>query len=320
MRDLQTARSRAGLYRAIREFFDDAGYLETDTPNLARELIPEAHIPVFQTEHRHPFEQAIPYYLIPSPEVHMKRLVADGYGNIYRLGPSFRNAESRSHIHRPEFTMLEWYTINSDYRDSLELCQRLISGLADAGDMAGGSPILPACEVVTVERAFEQYAGAPPRVFDRKHGMRETALALDMRINDGESEEDLYQRIFLSFVEPSLPVDRPVFLTDYPSLVPSLATRHRDRPSLSERWELYINGVEIANCYTEERDRRRLERYLALESAACRASGSGPFAPPADSLLGFAQAPPCSGVALGVDRLLMVLLGLTDIAGVIFSE
>ena len=125
MVSVDVARLRAATLRAIRSFFDRRGYLEVDTPVLAPELIPEAHIEVFRTELVDPYADAGAArdvrYLIPSPEIWMKRLLAQGYGNIYYLGKAFRNAESRSRMHRPEFTMLEWYTVGADYLSQADL-------------------------------------------------------------------------------------------------------------------------------------------------------------------------------------------------------
>lgn len=114
-------------------------------------------------------------------------------------------------------------------------------------------------------------------------------------------------------MEPALPRDRPVFLTDYPALVPTLACTDG---TTAERWELYLAGMEVANCYSEERDRRVLEEFLASEGM--RKAGALVPHPPAMELLEFANAPQCSGVALGVDRLIMAMLGIRDIRGVIF--
>jgi lysyl-tRNA synthetase class 2 len=318
----QTAIARARLYRVVREFFHKRDHLEVDTPNLARTLIPESHIPVFQTSRVHPWEEPETYYLIPSPEVHMKQLLAAGYGSIYRLGPAFRNAENRSRIHSPEFTMLEWYTVDADYSDLIATTGELLQTVAhEMHDVATSVPDLFAREpaIISVEEALARYVSAPERVFDTPNGMRVLATRLEMEVRPHETEEELFQRILLTYVEPNLPTDRPVFLCDYPSLVPSLAAAHSGRPSVRERWELYLNGVEVANCYTEERNRESLEHYLTSQLGACTEE-NGPFAPPAYSLLAFENAPPCSGAALGIDRFLMALLGRDEITGVIFNE
>lgn len=309
------ARFRAATMRAIRTFFDEAGYLEVETPTLSPELIPEAHIEVFETALVDPYDaaDAAARYLVPSPEIWMKRLLARGYRDIYSLGKAFRNAESTSRVHRPEFTMLEWYGVETDQLAQADLTARLLGHLVATLPPAAGSHRVGApVERLTVAESFERYAGVRPD-FARTDAMREAARRLGVHIGPLETEEDLFQRILLTFVEPKLPRDHPVLLTDYPALVPTLA--RRDGP-IAERWELYVDGMELANCYHEETDRVALARFLERESDRKR-TALVPH-PPAASLLEFADAPRSSGVALGVDRLIMALLEIRDIGGVIF--
>jgi len=330
MLSVDVARFRAETLRAIRSFFDERGYLEVDTPAMARSLIPEAHIEVFRTELADPYasdagagadaagagdaRESRARYLVPSPEIWMKRLLAEGYGNIYSLGKVYRNAESTSRIHNPEFTMLEWYTVGSDYLAEADLAAELLASLAKRFPGADGTPVVGARpQRMSVAESLHRYAGLPRDVFEQPRTLREAAARLGMNVGSEETDEDLYQRILLTHVEPNLPSDRPVILTDYPVFVPTLARR---RGTTAERWELYLSGMEIANCYTEEREPHALEQFLERE-AARKADALVPH-PPAVELLEFSQAPECSGVALGVDRLVMALLQLRDIQGVIF--
>jgi elongation factor P--(R)-beta-lysine ligase len=310
-----TARFRAGVLRAIRAFFDDAGYLEVDAPVLAEELIPEAHIEVFETRLVSPYGEGPEgeRYLVPSPEIWMKRLLARGYGDMYSLGKAFRNAESTSRMHRPEFTMLEWYTVGADHLVQADLTAGLLAHLAERFPAAPGAGRVGApVERMSVAESIERYAGVRLD-FARQGSVREAAARLEMHIGPEEAEEDLYQRILLTFVEPNLPTDHPVILTDYPALVPTLA---RHDGGTADRWELYLDGMEIANCYHEETDLGALESFLDEETA--RKAGALVPHPSARSLLEFADAPESSGVALGVDRLIMTLLEIRDIGGVIF--
>ncbi|MFW5689115.1 MAG: amino acid--tRNA ligase-related protein [Spirochaetota bacterium] len=310
------ARFRAATLRALRGFFDERGYLEADVPAMAPALIPEAHIEVFRTELVNPYgDPPEPRFLLPSPELPLKRLLSQGYGDLYYLGKSYRNAESTSPLHRPEFTMLEWYTVDADYRSQAGLTAELLEHLCTVLPHGEGCSALSAPpEHLTVAAALARHAGTPPNLFDAPDALRDAARKLGLSVGLDESEEDIYQRILLTSVEPALPRDRPVFLTDYPALVPTLARR---RGTSVERWELYLAGMEIANCYTEERDRDAIERFLDEEGER-KADALVPH-PTAETFLEFAGAPPCSGVALGVDRLVMAMLGLKDIGGVIFS-
>ncbi|MFP4377089.1 MAG: amino acid--tRNA ligase-related protein [Spirochaetales bacterium] len=315
----EVAKARARLRSSIRAFFDGAGYLEVDTPHAATALIPEAHIEVFETAYVHPWEQGHPLFLIPSPEVHLKPLLGREFRNLYFLGHCFRNAESRSRLHNPEFTMLEWYTTNHGYLDSLALTERLLQSIT-IEPFPGSERVCAPVERITMPEAFGRFAGVSPECFAADGGMRRAAESLELRIGAADSEEDLFHRILISEVEPALPTDHPVALINYPAFVPTLAARVPSTPYLCERWELYIAGMEIANCYTEERDREKIAGFLEREDEAKRHGGALVNHPPATSLLEFSNAPPASGVALGFDRLLMALLGIDDIAGVIFSS
>jgi elongation factor P--(R)-beta-lysine ligase len=336
MKSPQMARLRAGVISQIRYFFDQRSYLEVDTPLLAPALIPEPHIEVFATEHRTPYDNPTPAigelassdrpsaarYLVPSPEVWMKELLAEGYPDIYQLGHCFRNAESTGPQHSPEFTMLEWYTLNADYMDSADRTEELLDHLTTVL----GSELPPeqsrACRPpahrMSVCEAFGEYAGIGAQAFEGTEQMREAAAAAGLAVDRtvGQSYDDLFQRMFLTFVEEKLPRHRPVILTDYPAAVPTLAKQTSGSP-FARRWELYLHGIEVANCYSEERDPERIRAYLGHADEEKR-HALVPH-PPVEGLAAFANAPPCSGVALGVDRLLMALTGIPDIGEVIFS-
>ncbi len=330
MRNRETARFRAIVVAEIRSFFDERGYLEVDTPLLAPALIPEQHIEVFATEFHDPAlladDPARQRFLIPSPEIWMKRLLGQGYGDIFQLSHCFRNHESVGPEHNPEFTMLEWYTTDASYEDAASIADALLGAvttsdrIGDAARDAGVSETaLDACappaERLTVAAAFERYAGLPEEVFCDERAMARSARALGLTVGEHESGEDLFHRLFLTHVEPALPSAHPLILMDYPAYVPTLAERVPDTP-YARRWELYAGGRELANCYQEERDAGQLKAYL---SSAARAKTEALVPHPTDlSLLDFGTAPRCSGVALGVDRLIMALTGINDIREVIF--
>jgi len=334
MMSLDMARLRARVIAETRKFFDQRSYLEVDTPLLAPALIPEPHIEVFATEHRNPSVDADPgaagpgtaRFLIPSPEVWMKELLTAGYGNIYQLSHCFRNAESTGPQHSPEFTLLEWYTVDAGYMDSADHTDAFLDHLTSMLRANLPADRVRACRPpalrLSVSEAFERYAGIGASAFDDIERMREAAVSAGLSVrpvgdeSDGESYDDLFQRMFLTFVEESLPTDRPVILTDYPAAVPTLAEQNPGTP-FARRWELYLAGIEVANCYSEERDRDRLRSYLQHAGEA-KLRALVPH-PAADGLVVFSSAPACSGVALGVDRLLMALTGTKDIREVIFS-
>jgi lysyl-tRNA synthetase class 2 len=328
-------KKRAAFFRAIGDFFLERGYLEVDTPSLATELIPESCLEVFKLEgasHRAPF------YLIPSPEVYMKRVLAH-YGRalgrgLFQICHSFRNYEAHGGVHSPEFTMLEYYSLDYDYRDSLSLTEELLDTLISR--FKGPDELRPPFIRLTMNEAFQRYAG-----FDLLEALERGNLAdeveklgLDSRDPLSGSPYDtttLYTLALVDRVEASLPRDRPVALLDYPAAVPTLASLNPDGRTY-QRWELYMRGVEISNCYTEETDPAKIQAFIQAEdqekSATARvrhppvqhfpgtqAEGNTKKVLPAESN-NKCRLPPCSGNAVGLDRLCMVLCGKTHLDAV----
>lgn len=322
-RTIKTAQIRSRMNRSIRDLFDDLGYLEVDTPALSPDIIPEPTIPVFATQHSDPYGNSREYYLVPSPEVYMKRLIANQVGSIYQISHCFRNSEQIGRIHNPEFSMLEWYTMDADYQESLLVMEQLlnVTKVPETPEWA-----LPPIRTMTMAEAVHRSTGID---LERVQSIRALRAAIE---NTGiylpqeslqESWADLFNRLFVQLIEGELPKDRPLALIDYPQQMDCLA--RRDPTGLyRQRWELYIGGIEIANCYTEETDAALVDDYFtraAAEMATCRAADGGcipdhdvEYARLFSSDPGF---PPCSGVAVGLDRLLMTRYGIEEIQGVI---
>ncbi|MDR0601090.1 MAG: LysR family transcriptional regulator [Treponema sp.] len=305
--DIEMLRERARSTRETRAFFDSRGYLETDTPLLSPGLIPETCLEVFMTERILPGgKKRRPYWLIPSPEIWMKRLIAEHRTNIYQICKCFRNGESSGHLHSPEFTMLEYYTMNAGYLDSLSLTEELLARLRR----------FPPFLRVTVEEAFAEWAG-----FDLYRAVKGGSLAEEARRLGLEpppflDTPALYDLIFIHAVEPKLPRKNPVVIMDYPAFVPCLAKKGADGKT-TERWELYINGVELANCYSEETDPEEVRRYFVKEGEAKKRNALVDHAVDEDYWKIFSSFPACSGVALGLDRLVMAVTGRSAIDAVL---
>ena len=299
--------------------------MEVETPLLAPSLIPEAPIEIFETLFSSHFHGSLPMYLIPSPEVHMKKLIARGSGNIFQICRSFRNSEQIGSQHNPEFTMLEWYTMGADYKTSISTTEELIAAAADAAAKVEAGPEAPPAQInppfrkMTVQEAFYEYTGIDLAEAGGLSELKEAARKIGISIDpEGETWEQFYHRIFLTSVEPRLPADRPLLLMDYPRQIPCLAKEIPGTP-WRERWELYIKGMEVANCYSEETDYHKVKSFFHKEYA--RKASSSTVVPDIDEEFvnihktGF---PECSGVALGIDRLLMAITGQSSIEGVIF--
>jgi len=312
MFDFKTAKARSALYRSIRSFFDGRGYLEVFTPTLSTTLIPEPTIQNFSTEFTNEFVGNRELYLIPSPEIYMKALLASGSPSIYQISECFRNSEQIGRLHSIEFTMLEYYTLGYDEMDSIALTVDLIKETTPKD--------APPCvkrpiAVMSVNEACMEHASLDIEKCQECGALKEKAESLGLYVPDGEEWDDTFNRIFLTFVEPNLPKDRPVALIDYPWQIECLAKRKEGTP-YRQRWEMYINGVEIANCYAEEESPEKTEAYYRKEYEKLRKDreGRGLVIPKMSEGFPKMRIPKSSGVAIGLDRLLMAYLGKDSIA------
>lgn len=321
--DPQVALLRSHVNRITREFFSGRGYLEVETPILSPALIPESALEVFETFFVHPDREPLPLYLIPSPEVWMKRLLAKGWPSLFQITRSFRNAESIGRLHNPEFTLLEYYTRGATYLTSIDVTEEYFQYLTEhlPQDLVSQDldVLRPPFQRIRMEEAFEEFAGFQLAPLGRE-ALIEKAKSLGLNLPKESSWEEAFNQIFVHLVEPNLPKVRPLVLLDYPAEVRCLAKRIPGTP-WRERWELYVGGVELANCFTEETDPVEIDAYFAEEGEKKR---NAKIPHPLDiafrdmykSKIG-EKLPLCSGVALGMDRLLMHLAGKHSLEGVI---
>jgi len=281
-------KKRSELLRHVRAFFYEQDFLEVDTPVRIPAPALETHIDA------PPSGRA---WLRTSPELHIKRLLVEGCERVFELGPCFREAECGSR-HNPEFTMLEWYRLQADYLDILRDTEQLVQTVLpnpfkyqDAWiDLFSPWPRL------TVRDAFLKWAGWDPTE----------------QWDANRFDEDLIAK-----VEPALPRDRPCVLMDYPAPAAALARLKPKNPKVAERWEVYIGGLELANAYTELCDpvaqRQRFEHAAEERRQLGKAVYPLDEAFLSDLALGL---PPCGGIALGFDRLVMLACDMADIAQV----
>ena len=307
--DLINLRSR--MISIVREFFISKDYLELDTPALAPYLIPESCLEVFATEYIHPIYGHRPLYLIPSPEIWMKKVIANTNRSVFQICKAWRNAESVSPIHNPEFTMLEYYGVGLSSKDNIEITEELFEALAGTETP---SRVRPPFRVMSMKEAWAEFAHADLDALGDDEAMREACRRRGLLVPQTAAWEDAFHILFLSIVEPSLPKDKPLILDLYPSRIECLAA---DIPGTryKERWELYVEGIEIANCFTEMDNPEAVDRYMQSQSKKKRESLVPHIIDEAYSSI-FKDFPPCSGVALGFERLMMVLCGKKSIEDV----
>lgn len=310
MFDFKAQKARSALYRNIRSYFDSRDYLEVFTPTLSPSLIPEPTIKAFGTEFINEFTGNLSLYMIPSPEIFMKEVLSSGSPSIYQISSCFRNSEQLGDVHNPEFTMLEYYTLGYDDGDSIDLTIDMIRESA----ISSCSWIDQKPLIITMEEAMMEYAGVDLLKAQDIGFLRAEAERLGLLLPDEESWEDTFNRIFLTFVEPSLPKDREVYLRDYPKQIECLAKDYPDKP-YKMRWEMYIKGIEVANCYTEETDKEKIRSYYDKEQKRLirERENTGDVISKADSAFADLSMPEMSGVAIGLDRLLLAEYGGEEI-------
>jgi lysyl-tRNA synthetase class 2 len=315
------ARARVRLAAAVRAFLESRGYQEVETPCLVPAPGMEPHLLAFEA----PFVPegggaARPLWLHTSPEYAMKRLLADGFERVFQLARVFRNGEV-SATHNPEFTMLELYRAGTDYRGIMEDLEALVAEAARA--VRGGTRLArggrevelePPFQRLTVAEAFSARAGVDLDACGGD-GARLRAAARARGLDpgpDGEGFEDAFFRVFLQAVEPGLGFPRPVYLTDWPTSMAALA-RLEPGGRWAERFELYLGGLELANGFSELNDAAEQRRRLEAERAERRRLGR-PATPVDERFLeAVGRMPDAGGVAVGFDRLLMLLLGAGSI-------
>ena len=325
--DLEALEFRSQTISKIRNFFDSKKYLELDTPALSTTLIPETCLEVFKTEYIPPANSATnsaqSLFLVPSPEIYMKKIIAAHKRDVYQVSKCYRNTESTGRIHSPEFTMLEYYSMHKNYMDSLELTEALFTALLPPKpsdpDSDPWQNLRPPFIRLTMDNAFEQFAGFKLSNCKTAHDLRAHVVRLglyDEKDLEYWQMDELYELILVNNIEPNLTFDKPVFLIDYPSFVPCLA---KDKsPLWKERWELYANGIELANCYSEETCANNVKEYFEIEGRLKNNSARVPHAIDENYWKTFIDFPECSGVAMGVDRLIAVLGGYGSLEPILF--
>jgi lysyl-tRNA synthetase class 2 len=306
---LGNLRERARILQRLRAFFAARGVWEVETPTLSVAALSSPAIDSFVTRYIGPGHAAgVNLYLHTSPEFAMKRLLAAGSGPIYQLGKVFRQGEA-GRRHNPEFTLLEWYRPGFDHHQLMDEVEALVAPILGLAGRA---------QRLSYREAFVRFAGLDPLQATIGE-LREAAQRLGIEGVEAGEERDTWLDLILSHrIEPLLGVEGLCFLTDYPASQAALARLRPDNPAVAERFELYYRGVELANGFHElgggTEQRRRFESELAQRAAQGRES------PPLDErLLAALEAglPDCAGVALGVDRLVMLALGARSLEEVI---
>jgi len=280
---------RAAILQDVRAFFIERDYLEVETPHRIPANAPESHIdPVPSGD----------WALHTSPELAMKRLLAAGHEKIFQICRVWREGELGQY-HLPEFTLLEWYRSGVDYHDLMDECTALFQSIIPKGKLTlsgRGISLSAPWEQLTVAEAFSSYA----------------SMSLEQALEAGCFEE-----ILTAEVEPNLGNAKPIFLTEYPAAMAALARVKPDDPRVAERFELYIDGLELANAFSELTDPFEQRKRFTADDERRRTAGKAPYPLPESFLAELSAMPEAAGIALGLDRLVMLMTGAEKIDDVV---
>lgn len=299
MLSIEGLHKRAAFFRCLRSFFHNQGFLEVDTPLRQPVYIPERHIILISSEGQ---------YLQSSPELCMKRLLAHGCDKIFQISHCFRKGEI-GRLHLEEFRLLEWYRSGCDYMQLMTDCESLLrhvyeamkSHLAACGD-ANAIELFPGIDLsarwqkLTVADAFAKFSPIP----------------LERALDTG-----CFDEILTEYVEPCLGVGAPVFLYAYPHQLASLARKSPSNPTIAERFELYIEGIELANGFSELTDENEQRLRFEEEIAAIHADCGRDVVMPERFLRDLEKLKEAAGIALGVDRLFMLAVNCKSITSAV---
>ena len=302
--DLDTLRNlkprleiKSRLFSAVRNYFEDNGFIGVETPVMIDAPAPEEYIEAPSVNNM---------FLRTSPELQMKRMLAAGYEKIYQLGSCFREGEV-GRFHRVEFTMLEWYEVGADYDNLMEFTYEMLrvvclsingSEVCTYGDL--NIDFSSGYEQITVHDAFRKYSDKSP----------------EEAIHDGSFDE-----IMVDCIEPNLGLTRPTILKDYPAKCAALSKLKSSNQSVAERWELYLGGIEIANAYSELTDPVIQRQRFAESVSNRRASGYKEYPEAKEFMIAIdAGIPESAGCALGLDRLTMIFTDSQNISEVTFPQ
>ena len=325
--------ARGRIRSAVRRCFEDQGFTEVETGSLQVSPGNETHLSAFRTELQQPDLSTETLYLPTSPEFACKKLLAAGETRIFTLARAFRNRE-RSHLHAPEFTMLEWYRAEAPYDDVMADAAAILR-LAGATlarpeityrNLTCDTRIEP--ERLTLIEAFARYAGIdlaaclPDGDYamgrDRER-LADAAASAGVAPRPDDVWSDIFSKVLTALIEPRLGVGRPTLLYEYPAVESALAQRTSHDPRVAERFELYCCGVELANGFGELTDPDEQRRRLEAEMVRRQWRYGERYPLDEDFLASLAHMPPASGCALGFDRLVMLAAGAQRIEQVLWT-
>jgi lysyl-tRNA synthetase class 2 len=322
--------ARGAVTRAFRHWVEAGDFTEVETSALQVSPGNETHLHAFATEARGLAGERAPFYLRTSPEFACKKLLTAGEPRIFDFARVWRNRE-RGPLHHPEFTLLEWYRAGATYETLMDDCAALVALAAETVGTKtfefGGKVCDPfaAPERITVAQAFDRFAGVdllasvPTEGAPDRDGLADQAAAAGVRVAPDDTWSDIFSRVVVERIDPSLGVDRPSILYEYPRPEAALARPSPSDARVADRFELFVCGVELANCFGEltDPDEQRRRFDAAMDEKARLYGERYPI--DEDFLAALALMPAASGAALGFDRLVMLATGASRVDDVLWT-
>lgn len=324
---------REKVVDAIREYFKGRGFHEVEVPLLLPTPSTEPFLEVFKTELKDDQGKKWDAFLPSSPEFALKKLLSAGSGSIFTITKSFRNAEGHSSRHNPEFSILEWYETPGDYMSVaadfekllIHILQKLKQPEPQNNEESkllyqGKSYSLKTpWERISVSEAFQKYAGIDTETMLDEARLKEAAMVKGYTVSAKTTWEEIWNQIIANEIEPKLGVNGPTILYDYPVSQAALSRKKEDDPRFAERWEVYMAGMEIGNCFTELTDWQEQEARCLADLEERKKLGKTEYPMDTDFIEALKMGmPPTGGIAVGVDRLAAIFADVPSIQDVLF--
>lgn len=313
----------------IRSYFKSEDFLEVETPLLCENPGTEPYLEVFKTTLKTQEHKDKPAFLVTSPELFMKKLIAAGVGSCFQICKSFRNQEGISAFHNHEFTILEWYRVHANYMDVMDDCEKLLLAILRAVTGDAGATTLHyqgkeydlslGWERISVADAFKKYAGIEVDVLLSEARLLQTAAEKGYVVLPNTSWEEVYNQIFLNEIEPYLGASKPTILYDYPASQAALSKRKESDPRFAERFECYLAGLELGNAFSELTDYQEQRSRMDADLKVRKELGKYEYSLDEDFFTALKMGlPETGGIAVGVDRLVMLFANVATVRETLF--
>ena len=302
---------RAKIIEIIRTFFKEEGFLELDPPTLIKYPDSEPHLSPVPVQIQNEKKEKFQGYLHTSPEYTMKKALAGGMNKIFAITHCFRDCEFFGGHHNPEFTMLEWYRTEEDFYKIMEDCENIFKliakkiGISKIGKIESEKN----WKKISMKELWQKYVGVNLDDYCKTKQMYELCKNLGFKPEKNEPFEDLFYRIFLNKIENNLGKNVPTIIYNYPVQMASLAKISNENPKYAERFELYVNGMELANAFSELTDENEQRKRAKKDNPS--------FGIDEELINAVEKMPKSAGIALGIDRLVMLFAGCENIENVL---